>query len=126
MLSPDTSANPRVVVERTPDGQLWLECYENGQRKRSKLTRGIEIYEITDELSRQDTLIADKAKRDAEAAEVRRLAMHRSNWQYINHNYGADFADKTYGRHFAPPSIRRENSASAKAPVGIAPSVDLL
>ena len=122
----DTRDLPRVVIERTADGQLWLECYENGQRKRSKLTRGIEIYEITDELSRQDTLIADKAKRDAEAADAKRLAMHRSNWQYINHNYGADFADKTYGRHFAPPSIRRENSASAKAPVGIAPSVDLL
>lgn len=112
---------PRIVLEAGPDATLILECYVNGQRSRTTLTRGIELHEIRDELDRQARQLEAKRLTDLEAEEAKRRALHRHNLHYIRSNYGDNFAKRVYGEHFAPTPER-----SAPRKVGIEANVDLL
>src|SRR5580692_6820526 len=88
---------PRVVIERGTEGALILECYVNGQRHRTTLTRGIELHEIRDELDRQGRQLEAKRLTELEAEEAKRRALHRHNLHYIRSNYGDNFAKRVYG-----------------------------
>ena len=89
MSEPAPANKARVIVELSPDGNLILEYYRNGQRARTELSSWEALSEIKSTLLSIQADLADAEKHKLARAEAKAKERHRNvfSTDAINHGF---------------------------------------
>lgn len=114
-----------IAVGLRPGGTLFLETWQNGQRRVIDLPEGGELFEIRAALFERASALRAKRQREAEAAQSAAQERHRRVWDYAALRHGVGFANKTIGERSSHKAGTSANAPSVKKP-GTSPSVNTL